>query len=236
MSQKGHIDGSRLRVSGRRSKVLALVILFLAGSACVTALSAQSKPSQQQSKPSQQWLDQKYSMFIHFGLYSAYGGMYEGRPVTSGYSEQIQAFADIPRQKYEAAAAQFNPVQWDPHRVVALAKQAGMQSIVFTAKPHAGFCMYHSRHTSFNIVEATPYGRDLMGELAEACERGGLGFGVYFSLIDWHFPQAHPMSGDNADPLTPEHYQFNLAQVEELMTRYGPISEICFDMGSLTVE
>ncbi|MFA7451025.1 MAG: alpha-L-fucosidase [Bacteroidales bacterium] len=222
-----------------KKKTLSLIICFLVSSFCVpgfSALAAQDKLQQQHSKPSQQWLDQKYSMFIHFGLYSAYGGMYEGRPVTRGYSEQIQAFADIPRQKYEAAAAQFNPVQWDPHRVVALAKQAGMQSIVFTAKHHDGFCMYHSRHTPFNIVEATPYGRDLLGELAEACQAGGIAFGVYFSLIDWHFPLAHPMSGHNADPLTPEHYQFNLAQVEELMTRYGPISEIWFDMGSLTVD
>ncbi len=201
-----------------------------------SALAAQDKLQQQHNKPSQTWLDQKYSMFIHFGLYSTYGGMYEDRPVTRGYSEQIQAFAEIPRHKYQAAAAQFNPVHWDPHQVVALAKKAGMKSIVFTAKHHDGFCMYHSCHTPFNIVEATPYGRDLMKELAHACQEGGIAFGVYFSLIDWHFPQANPMSGHNADPLTPEHYQFNLAQVEELMTRYGTISEIWFDMGSLTVE
>jgi len=96
--------------------------------------------------------------------------------------------------------------------------------------------MYHSRYTEFNIVEATPYGRNLMKELAEACARAGIGFGVYFSLIDWHFPQAYPISSHNADPLTPEHYRFNLDQVEELMTRYGPVSEIWFDMGSLTPQ
>ncbi|HOT55164.1 MAG TPA: alpha-L-fucosidase [Bacteroidales bacterium] len=262
MSQKGHIDGIRLRVLGHRGKILILVVLFLAGSACFTGLSAQGKPSlqgqqqqskpsqqeqqqqskpsqqeqQQQSKPSQQWLDQKYSMFIHFGLYSVYGGVYDGKPVTSGYSEQIQSFAGISSDGYSVTATRFNPVNWDPDAVVALAKRAGMRSIVFTAKHHDGFCLYHSLHTGFNIVDATPYGRDLLKELAEACERGGLGFGVYFSLIDWHFPQAYPISGHNADPLTPEHYRFNLAQVEELMTRYGTISEIWFDMGSLTPE
>ncbi len=245
------------------SKVLVLTILFLADSACVTgfaratALSAQSKiqsrarqqaqqqeqqqqQAQQQllqlSKPSQQWLDQKYSMFIHFGLYSVYGGVYDAQPVTDGYSEQIQSFAGIFSDWYAATASRFNPVNWDPDAVVALARKAGMRSIVITAKHHDGFCMYHSRHTDFNIVEATPYGRDLIKELAEACARGGLGFGVYFSLIDWHFPQAYPISSHNADPLTPEHYRFNLAQVEELMTRYGTISEIWFDMGSLTPE
>lgn len=189
-----------------------------------------------QQKPSQLWLDQKFSMFIHFGLYSAYGGVYEGKPVTRGYSEQIQSFAGIFSDWYEGTAREFNPVQWNPDSIVSLAKEAGMQSIVFTSKHHDGFCMYHSDYTDFNIVDATPYGRDLMKELSEACKRGGIGFGVYYSLIDWHYPQAYPISSHNADPLTPEHYAYNLKQVEEIMTRYGDISEIWFDMGSLTPE
>jgi len=189
-----------------------------------------------QNKPSQQWLDSKYSLFVHLGLYSVYGGVYDGKPVTEGYSEQIQSFAGIFSDWYSATADQFNPVNWNPDEIVALAKKAGMRSIVFTSKHHDGFCMFHTQFTRFNIVEATPYGRDLMKELADACERGGIGFGVCFSLIDWHFPQAYPISSHNADPLTPEHYQFNMQQVEEIMTRYGKISEIWFDMGSLTPE
>ncbi len=189
-----------------------------------------------QEKPSQQWLDRKFSMFIHFGLYSVYGGVYEGKPVTRGYSEQIQSFAGIFSDWYGNTANEFNPIEWNPDSIVALARAAGMRSIVFTSKHHDGFCMYHSAHTDFNIVDATPYGRDLMKELADACERGGIGFAVYFSLIDWHFPQAYPISSHNADPLTPEHFAFNLKQVEEIMTNYGPLSEIWFDMGSLTPE
>ena len=196
---------------------------------CAVLLSAQEKPSQQ-------WLDRKFSMFIHFGLYSVYGGVYEGEPVRRGYSEQIQSFAGIFSDWYDNTANEFNPVKWNPDSIVSLAKRAGMGSIVFTSKHHDGFCMYHSAYTDYNIVDATPYGRDLMKELAEACERGGIAFGVYFSLIDWHFPQAYPISSHNADPLTPEHYAFNLKQVEEIMTHYGPLSEIWFDMGSLTPE
>jgi alpha-L-fucosidase len=196
---------------------------------CAVLLSAQEKPSQQ-------WLDRKFSMFIHFGLYSVYGGVYEGEPVRRGYSEQIQSFAGIFSDWYGNTANEFNPVKWNPDSIVSLAKRAGMGSIVFTSKHHDGFCMYHSAYTDYNIVDATPYGRDLMKELAEACERGGIAFGVYFSLIDWHFPQAYPISSHNADPLTPEHYAFNLKQVEEIMTHYGPLSEIWFDMGSLTPE
>ena len=206
-----------------RYKILAL-LLFI-----VSISSAQDKPTQQ-------WLDQKFSMFIHFGLYSVYGGVYDGEPVKRGYSEQIQSFAGIFSDWYAATAAEFNPVKWNADSIVSLAKQAGMKSIVFTSKHHDGFCMYHSKYTDFNIVDATPYGKDLMKELSDACHRGGIGFAVYYSLIDWHFPQAYPISSHNADPITPEHFDYNMKQVEEIMTNYGDISEIWFDMGSLTPD
>lgn len=189
-----------------------------------------------QVKPDSVWMNQKYSMFIHWGLYSQLGGVWNGKPVLSGYSEQIQSHGGIFSDWYAAVARDFNPVGWNADSVVALAKKAGMKSVVFTSKHHDGFCMYHSRYTEYNIVDATPYKRDVMKELAEACRRQGIRFGVYFSLIDWHFPQAYPISSHNADPLTPEHYEYNLKQVEEIMTGYGPISEIWFDMGSLTPE
>ena len=191
--------------------------------------------SSAQNKPTQKWLDQKFSMFIHFGLYSEYGGVYEGEPVKRGYSEQIQSFAGIFSDWYGATASKFNPTKWNADSIVSLAKDAGMRSIVLTSKHHDGFCMYHSQYTPFNIVDATPYGRDLMKELSDACHRGGIGFAVYYSLIDWHFPQAYPISSHNADPITPQHFEYNMNQVREIMTNYGDISEIWFDMGSLTL-
>ncbi|MDD2552195.1 MAG: alpha-L-fucosidase, partial [Dysgonamonadaceae bacterium] len=192
--------------------------------------------SSAQNKPTQEWLDQKFSMFIHFGLYSVYGGVYEGEPVRRGYSEQIQSFAGIFSDWYAATADEFNPTKWNADSIVSLAKDAGMRSIVFTSKHHDGFCMYHSQYTDFNIVDATPYGKDLMKELSDACRRGGVGFAVYYSLIDWHFPQAYPISSHNADPITPQHFTYNMKQVEEIITNYGDISEIWFDMGSLTPD
>lgn len=189
-----------------------------------------------QVKPDSNWLNHKFSMFIHWGLYSELGGVWDGKPVSSGYSEQIQSHGGIFSDWYAGVARDFNPVKWDAAAVVELAEKAGMKSIVFTSKHHDGFCMYHSRYTGYNIVDATPFKRDVMKELAEACRKKGIRFGVYFSLIDWHFPQAYPISSHNADPLTPEHYEYNLKQVEEIMTGYGPISEIWFDMGSLTPE
>lgn len=189
-----------------------------------------------EKKPDSKWLDQKFSMFIHWGIYSELGGVWEGKPITQGYSEQIQSQAGIFGDWYAAVADRFYPVCWNADSIVTLARRAGMKSIVFTSKHHDGFCMYHSRYTDYNIVDATPFKRDVMKELAEACGKQGMRFGVYFSLIDWHFPQAYPISSHNADPLTPEHYIYNLKQVEEIMTGYGDISEIWFDMGSLTLE
>ena len=192
--------------------------------------------SSAQNKPTQKWVDQKFSMFIHFGLYSGYGGVYEGQPVERGYSEQIQSFAGIFSDWYAASADGFNPTEWNADSIVSLAKEAGMRSIVFTSKHHDGFCMYHSQYTPFNIVDATPYKKDLMKDLSEACHRGGIEFAVYYSLIDWHFPQAYPISSHNADLITPQHFEYNMNQVREIMTNYGDISEIWFDMGSLTSD
>lgn len=205
---------------------MKVLIFFLLTTSCVQAAV----------KPDKCWLDQKFSMFIHWGLYSELGGMWAGKPVTSGYSEQIQAHGGIFGDWYAAVAGRFLPGCWNADTVVALAKKAGMKSVVFTSKHHDGFCMYHSKYTDYNIVDATPFGRDVMKELAEACRRQGMRFGVYFSLIDWHFPQAYPISSHNADPLTPEHYEYNRKQVEEILTGYGPVSEIWFDMGSLTLQ
>ena len=98
-------------------------------------------------------------MFIHWGLYSELGGVWKGQPVRAGYSEQIQSFAKIPKVEYEAVAKVFDPEKWDADSVVALAKAAGMKSIVFTSKHHDGFCMYHSKYTKYNVVDATPFKR-----------------------------------------------------------------------------
>lgn len=183
-----------------------------------------------------EWKDQKYSMFIHWGaIYSTLGGMWEGEKVTRGYSEQIRAHhGGIYSDNYAAVAKRFNPAHWNPDSIALLAKAAGMKSVVITSKHHDGFCMFRSAYTNFNVVDATPYKRDVIKELADACQRHGLKMGLYFSLIDWNFPQAYPISSSNSDPITPEHHDYNKKQVTELLTNYGPISELWFDMGSLT--
>ena len=200
-------------------KKLLVAVLLLAGIVC---------PGQER------WHADKYSMFIHFGLYSELGGVWNGTPVTRGYSEQIQAHAGIYSDVYEQVAQRFNPSRFDADSIASLAKSAGMRSVVITAKHHDGFCLFRTATTGFNSWDAAPVPRDFIAELSEACGRAGLRFGLYFSLIDWHDPYGHPISSHNADPSTPEHHALNMAQVRELCSGYGPISELWFDMGSLT--
>ena len=178
------------------------------------------------------WHQNKYSMFIHFGLYSVYGGVYNGKPVTFGYSEQIQSFAGIFSDWYADTALEFDPIKFNADEIVSLAKEAGMRSIVITTKHHDGFCMFKTATTEYNSVDATPSKRDYVKELSDACRRGGINFAMYYSLIDWNFPHAYPISSHNCDFITPQHHEFSKAQVTELLTNYGPISELWFDMGS----
>ncbi len=180
----------------------------------------------------QKWQDQKFSMFIHWGLYSIPAGIWNDEEI-KGYSEQIKGHAKIPTEDYTQLAAQFNPIAWNPDSVAVLAKEAGMKSIVITAKHHDGFSMFGTKFSDFNVVDATPYKRDVIKELSESCKRYGLGFGVYFSLIDWNYPEAMPFTSTrNSDSIPPLHHEFNLHQIEELLSNYGEISEIWFDMGS----
>lgn len=177
----------------------------------------------------QSWFDNKYSMFIHFGLYSQPGGVWQGKQIPN-YSEQIQAHGGIYSDYYNDLTLSFNPEKWDATEVVRLAKRNGMRSIVFTTKHHDGFCMYNSAHTTFDIVDATPYKKDVLKSLAEACKAEGINLGLYFSLIDWTL---HPITAMNINSITADHHKYNMQQIEELLSNYGTISELWFDMGSM---
>ena len=209
----------------KRFFTLLMVALVCIGASAQIAQEAYSK-----------WHQNKYSMFIHFGLYSVYGGVYNGKPVTFGYSEQIQSFAGIFSDWYAETAMQFDPIKFNADEIVALAKEAGMRSIVITTKHHDGFCMFKTSTTEYNSVDATPAKRDYVKELSDACRRGGINFAMYYSLIDWNYPHAYPISSHNCDFITPQHHEFSKAQVTELLTNYGPISELWFDMGSCRPE
>lgn len=227
----------------KRSLINHLAIMLISGLllGCQPVSAPKEKIPEKASSPDslaerEVWKNNKFSMFIHFGVYSELGGVWQGERVEKGYSEQIMAHAGLYSDQYEKAARDFNPRHWNPDSIATLAKDAGMRSVVITAKHHDGFCLFKTNTTSFNIVDYTPWQKDLIAELAKACEKKRLGFGVYFSIIDWHLPPAYPISGHNADPIPPEHHKINLEQVQELMSNYGPISEIWFDMGANTLE
>ena len=176
-----------------------------------------------------------YAMFIHWGLYSNIGNLYKGKSYY-GIGEWImnRNMAGIPVDEYMALARDFNPTDFDADEIARLAKDAGMKYIVITAKHHDGFAMYHSQCNKFNIVDATPFGRDPMKELAVACKKYRLGLGFYYSHNkDWTFPGGGNGPKQTADGKTVdfEYYYVKKCrpQVEEITSQYGPIAIVWFD-------
>lgn len=178
------------------------------------------------------WQRLQFGLFIHWGLYSELGGVWKGEPVTSGYSEQIQMWANIPEAEYLEVAKRFQPDQYDPEQICSLAKAAGMRYVVITGKHHDGFSMFDTRTTEYDVVDATPYGKDPLKQLADACRSQGLKFGVYFSLVDWY--QGHAFDGNNENPIPSSMEPVIKGQLRELMTHYGDIAEVWFDMSAPT--
>ena len=181
------------------------------------------------------WKNRKFGMFIHYGLYSIPGGVWKGEPVTHGYSEQIYSHGPVDPSEYEALTEEFTAAEFNPREIVSLAKQAGMTYLVIGTKHHDGFCLFRTDTTDYNSYKAAA-GRDLIGELADACRAADLGFGLYFSWIDWNHPSALPVSDHNSDAIPEAHMELNRRQITELCSNYGPICEIWFDMGAPTEE
>ncbi|RYX81543.1 carbohydrate-binding protein [bacterium] len=179
------------------------------------------------------WREARFGMFIHWGLYSVPAGIWKGQEVpgrginTQGYGEWIMHNAQIPVADYATLAPQFNPTKFNADEWVSYAKAAGMKYIVVTAKHHDGFAIYPSKVSKYNIKDATPFTRDPLAELAVACKKQGIKFGIYYSQnLDWTYPGGGP-SGRRWDPAQQgdfHAYVKNLSapQVNELLTNYKP--------------
>lgn len=179
------------------------------------------------------WREARFGLFIHWGLYALPAGVWQGREVP-GIGEWIMHRARIPAVEYEQLARDFNPVRFDARRWVAMARDAGMRYIVITSKHHDGFAMFRSAASAYNIVDATPFGRDPLQELAEACREAGLRLCFYYSQAqDWHHPDAAGNDWDFPEEARKDfaHYLREKAvpQVRELLTQYGPVGLIWFD-------
>ena len=174
------------------------------------------------TSPRTEWFrNGKFGMFIHWGVYAVPAGVYKGKEVGGG-GEWIMDKAKIPVPEYETFAKQFNPTKFDATEWVRIAKDAGMTYMVITSKHHDGFCMWDSKHTKYDIIDATPFTRDPLKELAEACRKAGITLCFYHSIMDWHHPDAKALGF----PTYREHLK---AQVKELITGYGPLGILWFD-------
>lgn len=133
------------------------------------------------------WRDARLGMFIHWGLYAIPAGEWHGKEI-GGIGEWIMNSADIPVAEYEQLAEQFNPTAYDPQAWAKAAKGAGVKYVVITSKHHDGFCLFDTAATDWDVVDATPYGKDLLKPLAAACRAEGIKFCTYYSIMDWHHP------------------------------------------------
>ncbi len=185
-----------------------------------------------------QWFRQaKFGLFIHWGLYSIPAGYWKGER-SPGIGEWIMNRMKIPAAEYAKLAGGFNPINFDAEAWVQMAEDAGMKYIVITSKHHDGFAMFHSKVSPYNIYDATPFHRDPIKELAEACARHHMPFGFYYSQAqDWH--EAGGMGNDWDFPSNSEKSKSGaydnyirekaIPQVKELLSNYGPVCLMWFD-------
>lgn len=181
-------------------------------------------PSEENLKARQEFADSKFGIFIHWGIYSMFA-----------QGEWYMTNANIDNREYAKAASAFYPIRFDADSWVKAIKDAGAKYICFTSRHHDGFSMWHTAQSDYNIVDATPFGRDVIKELADACHRHGIKLHFYYSHIDWtrdDYPHGRTGRGTGKDPDKadwPSYYAFMNRQLTELLTQYGDIGAIWFD-------
>ena len=197
-----------------------------------------------------EWFRQaKFGMMIHFGLYSILAGEWKGKRM-KGIGEWVQAHNRIPIAEYSQLAKIFNPVFFNAEEWVKTAKEAGMEYFVITSKHHEGFALFDSEYDDYNVVKGTPFGRDIIAELGEACYKHGLKLGLYYSQeLDWHEPdgggyapnqtihEGVPCSWTNDWDFTDNSakdftrcFEGKIkTQLKEILTKYGDLCLIWFD-------
>lgn len=187
------------------------------------------------------WQDAKFGMFLHWGLYSQAAGVWNGHPYKG--NEHFMIYEKLSLKQYGSLANDFNPTRFNADQWVGYAKNAGMKYIVITTKHHDGFAMFNSPSNDYNIVKRTPWGRDPLKELAEACKKQGMKLGFYYSLgRDWQDPDVPtnwPTKGgrsnlvdypnEDAKDFSKYFERKVKPQIRELLTQYGPVGVLWFD-------
>jgi alpha-L-fucosidase len=173
--------------------------------------------------------DARFGMFIHWGVYSVPAGEWKGQ---TGYAEWFLEDTHMPVSQYEKYAQQFNPVKFDAKKWVAVAKEAGVKYIVITSKHHDGFGMFPSKETDW-CISSTPFKRDPLKELSEACREAGIKFCLYHSIMDWHHPDWGTRRAWNdkatGKPDMDRYTAYMKRQLKEIVTNYGPLGILWFD-------
>jgi alpha-L-fucosidase len=211
-------------------KRLMLLAAMMVGLCLPPVLPAQTETREQHDARMQWWRDARFGLFIHWGLYSVPAGEWKGE---TNHAEWIRTTAQIPIKEYEKFVPQFNPVKFNADEWVRMAKEAGMKYIVITSKHHDGFCLFDSKETDFDVM-STPFKRDIMKELSDACHKQGMTICWYHSIMDWHHPDYLPRREWEKDRPTEgasfdRYVQYMKAELKELLTHHGPIGVLWFD-------
>ena len=212
-----------MKMRGNLFNITLIVLCAFFVTAPLTAAEKIIKESPKQRDARMRWWrEARFGMFIHWGVYSVPAGVHKGKPV-KGIGEWIMHKGKIPIPEYEEYAKQFNPLKFDAEKWVEIASNAGMKYIVITSKHHDGFCLWDSKVSDYDIMDFSPFKRDILKELAQACEKKGIRLCFYHSIIDWHHPDAKAA----AFPKYRDEYM--IPQLRELLTGYGDIGVIWFD-------
>ena len=205
------------------SSVISFMLVILFSSLSFAADSFFNESSQQIDQRMQWWRHDRFGMFIHWGLYAVPAGQWNGN---TNHAEWIRTTAQIPRDEYDKFQAKFNPVKFDADQWVMMAKNAGMKYIVITSKHHDGFCLWDSKVTNYDIIDGTPFKRDILKELTDACKKHGIRMCFYHSIMDWHHPDYLPRRDWEKWPADSADYEkyvsYMKSQLKEIITRYDP--------------
>ncbi len=213
-----------------------IILFFLLFCLTLSNIYSQSKESKEEKDERMKWWrEARFGMFIHWGVYSVPAGTYKDKKI-KGIGEWIMHRAKIPISEYEEIAGQFNPVKFNAEEWVQIAKNAGMKYIVITSKHHDGFCLWDSKITRWDIMDASPFRRDILKELADACQKNDIRLSFYHSIMDWHHPDAQAPFYPNynnkkkSNPNFPGYVKNYLKpQLKELLANYGKIGILWFD-------
>jgi alpha-L-fucosidase len=201
-----------------------VVILALA-LAAVTFSDAQTESKADRDKRMAWWRDAAFGMFIHWGVYSVPAGQFHGQEV-KGLGEWIMEDGKIPTLEYEQFAKQFNPTKFDAKEWARIAKEAGVKYIVITSKHHDGFALWDSKVSTYDVVDYSPFKRDILKELTAACKAAGIKMCFYHSIMDWHQPDAkaakYPHQATEKPDWAKYREEYLKPQLKELIVNFDP--------------